>query len=202
MGKLNNPETKIEQDTKAMPPWLGRPCGAGKKWSREIKCYCGASHAKSHSHWTAGAPQPWPWGDTPTSGSKNLGKPLLGKWKRRETQKSCILSEEDGDSQSFTLCDSNGAEVTLRWEQAKALRALSLAESSTASMPCQDVLVIPRGQAGHRLPQEAVKSPSLEVCTSPLDQVLSSLVWHPFLLQKERFWQGHIHCELQSDSVL
>lgn len=44
----------------------------------------------------AGVLQPWPWGDVSTSGSENLGKSLLGKWKRRETQKPYALSENDG----------------------------------------------------------------------------------------------------------
>lgn len=137
MGKVNNSERKKLNRTQ-------KPCHRGWKdpvgLARSEPAGSGASvgpAVPNHSHRVAGALQSWPWSDTSTSGSENLGRSLLGKEKRRETQKSCTLSEDDGHTVSTWLYVTVTEQRSLSdGNRQRDLRALALAETSTAQSGC------------------------------------------------------------------
>lgn len=122
MGKLDNSETKIKQDTKAMPPWLERPCEPGKKWDQVLVW---AQPCQNHT--VTG----WLVFLSPGLGVtyllllQKVWESPLGKWKRRETEKSCIVSEECDDIVSPWLYVTVMEEKSLRWEQAKGPESIS-----------------------------------------------------------------------------
>lgn len=193
MGKLDNSERQKLNRTQ-------KPCHHGWKDPVDLaRSDPVGSAMPNHSHWMAGALQSWPWDDHLLLVQKTWENLFWVNGKEEKLRSHTLFLKRMVMQSVPDLMWQSQKSLSDRNKQ-RDLRASALAETSTASMPCH---AIPRAiQAGHRVPQEAVKSPSMEACMAPLDQALTSLVWCPFLLQKKQLWQGLIHCELHSDSAL